>query len=224
MKWTEDTVLHTADTVGFGGTLWVLYLAGNTDVGVGKTSDYHTLKSSVRIYPQNHGLSDPGVPIVREGYENLCRKTVVDAEGNQGPINNKHKPNIVSLTPLGKGLMKTLDNDDRIKESVKQLIGIDADQPQDPWWPGQGPLESAEVFLHTSADRSVLDEGECIIDAKAEFNCPRCGTEIENEFQLPLTNGQIVEGWGRFIEADCDSCEATWQHSAADPHHEPDLV
>lgn len=99
MKWTEPAVLQAANTVGFGGTLWILYLAGNTDVGVGKTSDYHTQRSSVRSYAKEQGLDDPGVPTVRNGYDNISQKTVVDAEGNRGAINDRHKPNIVSLTP-----------------------------------------------------------------------------------------------------------------------------
>lgn len=222
MKWTEEAVLQAADTVGFGGTLWILYLAGNTDVGVGKTSDYHTQKSSVRSYAKGQGLSDPGVPPVQEGYENISRKPVVDAEGNKDTINDQHKPTIVSLTSLGKGLMKTVDNDGRIRASVKESTGIEIDEPQDPWWPGQGPYESASVFLHTYADRSAMDEEECEITAKARFDCQCCGEEIENEFQLTLNEGNIVEGWGRFIEMDCESCETTWKYSAANPYYDPE--
>jgi len=221
--WNEDAVLQAADTVEFGGILWILHLAGNTDVGIGKTSDLHTQESSVRSYAKNEGLDDPGIPIVREGYKNISRKTVVDGEGNRGTINHQHKPTIVSLTPLGKGLMKTVDNDDRILKSLKGSIGIEVDEPQDPWWPGEGPRESNELFLYTYDERTVLDEEECEIDAHAIFSCKRCGEDITSDFQITLQQGNIVDGWGKLIEAECDSCGTSYEHSAADPHRKPDL-
>lgn len=224
MSWNEDAVLGAADTVGFGGVLWILYLAGNTDVGVGKTSDYHTQRNSVRTYAQNQGLDDPGHPTVKSGFQNISRKTVVDADGNRGPINNEKKTHLISLTSLGKGLMKTVHNNDQIRTSVKKSIDIDVDEPQDPWWPGQGPRESNEVFLHTFADRSVLQETTAEIEAHAVFDCPCCGEVLENDFRLQLQNGEITEGWGRFPEVECPNCNTEYRHSAANPHQSPESI
>lgn len=224
MSWNETFVLRAANKVGFGGSLWILYLAGNTDVGVGKTSDYHTLESSVRAYAQNQGLEDPGIPTIKEGYSNISRKVVMDADGNRDVINDQHKPHIVCLTPLGKGLMMTVETEDQIENSLKEDLGMEVEEPQTPWWPGDGPRESFAVSLHTYADRSVLQESVSEIEAKAIFDCPRCGEEIENEFVLTLQEGNIVEGWDRFPTVECPNCETEYKHSAADPHREPEIL
>lgn len=221
VSWDKDSVLAVTDTVGFGGTLWLLYLAGNTDVGIGKTSDFHTQKSSVRSYAKDQNLNDPGVPVVKEGYQNLCGKTVVDADENAGTILRQDKPEIVRLTPLGKSLLQTIDSDDRIEICVKEAIGIESEQ-EDPWWPGKGPLDSSPVKLYTYADRSALDQSEAEIQAHATFPCPYCEEEIENDFQLTLQEGIIVDGWGQKVDATCESCGNDFLHSAADPYTRPE--
>lgn len=222
MSWNEASVLRAGKAVGKGGTLWILYLAGNYEVGVEKTSDYHTLRSSVRTYAQNEGLDDPGHPTVREGYKNISRKKVIDADGNRDAINNEHKPHIVSLTSLGKSLMSTVHHNDAIRHSLKESIGIEMDDPPDPWWPGEGPRDSFSVVLQTYEDRSVQEQDSAEIEAEAFFDCPYCEQEIENEFTVELQDGYIVDGWNEFPEASCDNCENTFRHSAADPHHEPE--
>lgn len=221
MTWDEDSVLEAADTVGYGGVLWILHLAGNTDVGIGKTSDYHTEESSVRSHAKTLGLDEPDIPTIKRGYKNITRKVVVDSDGSSDSINNAHKNHLVSLTSLGKNLMKAVDNDDRIKNSLRASIGVEVDEPPEPWWPGEGPRDSFAVYLHTYEDRSVLEEDECEIEACASFECDRCNEEIESEFELTLQNGNIVQGWGRVIEVKCENCGQAWEHSAADPHQKP---
>lgn len=224
MSWNEEAVLQAANTVEFGGALWILYLAGNTDVGVGKTSDYHTLRNSVRSYAQDQGLDDPGHPTVKNGFANISRKVVVDSDGNRDTINNEHKNHIVSLTSLGKGLMNTVHNDDQIENALKESIEIEVDEPQDPWWPEDGPQDSFNVFLHTYADRTVLREDHAEIEAHAIFDCPCCGEQVENDFELTLQDGYIVEGWQRFPEVECANCNNTYNHSAANPHYTPESM
>lgn len=224
MAWDEESVLKAADTVEFEGSLWILHLAGNTEVGIGKTSDYHTQEGSVRSYAKDQGLEDPGVQKVRIGYQNLCRKSVTDAMGNSGSILRQDKPDIVRLTSLGKDLMRTINSDRRIENSVKQSIGVETDAPPEPWWPGNGPQDSFEVFLHTYADRSVLDESHATIEAQAEFECTCCGETVESNFELTLEDGIMVEAWGRKIQTQCENCMVEFQYSAANPHEKPDPV
>lgn len=222
MAWDAESVLSAGATVGYGGTLWILYLAGNTDVGVGKTSDYYTQKSSVKSYAKSHGLAEPSDPTVREGYRNISRKTVVDAEGNAGPINNQHKPDILSLTSLGKGLMSKIHHDQRIELALQESIGIETDDDPDPWWPGDGPNESMAIFLRTFADRSVLDEEEAEFEAIATFDCLRCDAEIEHRYEVTITNGYIVEGWSRTVTVECSGCGLVHEHCPVDPQRPPD--
>lgn len=222
MVWDADSVLSAGDTVGFGGTLWILYLAGNTDVGVGKTSDFHTQKSSVKSYATTHGIPEPDDPIIKEGYRNLSRKTVIDADGNRGCINNQHKPDILSLTSIGKGLMATVDNDQRIEYALKESIGIEIDEDPDPWWPGEGPNKSMAIYLRTFADRSVLDAEKAELDVIATFSCLRCGAEIEHEYTVTMTEGYLAEGWSRIVTTDCENCGLAHEHCPVNPKRPPD--
>lgn len=221
MTWDEDSVLQAASTVGFGGSIWILHLAENSHVGKGPTSDYHTERNQVRSYVQSEGLDDPGIPTIKRGFKNISRKRVVDVEGRSGVINNEKKPNLVCLTRLGITLMTTLNTNDQISNAFKENIGLEEEGLPDPWWPGDGPRENFTVYLYTHADHSVRNETEIEIDAYARFECTCCGDEVENEFELTLEDGIIVNEWGRMVTAECDTCENTFEHSVADPHREP---
>lgn len=222
MSWDEDSVLSAGETVGFGGTLWVLYLAQCNAVSPAKTSDYHTEKSSVRAYAnQQEGLDDPEEPIIREGYEKLNRCLVVDRDGNRGYINKQDKQDLVRLTSLGYDLVTTIDTDERIEKELKKSIGVDVQEPQDPWWPGQGPNEDFSIYLRTFADRTVLDRDTVDIEAIVSFDCYRCDTEIEHEYNVKLEDGNTVE-WGRTVEVECPQCCQEYGHRAVDPHRDPE--
>lgn len=222
MSWDRDSVEEAGETVGFGGTLWILYLAQSNAVSPAKTSDYHTLKSSIRSYAkQQEGLDDPGEPPIREGYQNITRRVVVDADGNRGYINKQDKQDLVRLTSLGYDLTTTIDRDERIEKALKETIDIEIEEPQDPWWPGQGPNESFAIHLRTYADRTVLDEETAEIEALASFECDRCDTEIEHEYDVRLEEGNPVE-WGRTVEVECPQCEQEYGHGAVHPHRDPE--
>lgn len=222
MTWDEDSVEAAAEVVGEAGTIWILHLAGNTEVGKGKTSDFHTQCSSVRACAKELGLDDPGVPTVKEGYRNLYRRRVTDSEGRSGPILNHKKENIVALTSLGKTLVTKIDNDERAENKLKEYLDIETEEPEDDWWPHDGPDESFSVYLYTNADRSVREEDEVEIEAHARFDCPKCGESVSNVFDLVLREGTSMN-WG-MIEAECDNCGMKFKHSAADPHCKPTPV
>lgn len=224
MTWDEESVLAAVETVGFGGALWILHLACNSGVGAAKTSNFHVEDSSVKSYAKEWGLDEPSDPIIKEGYKNISRKTVVDADQNRGVINNRDKPEIVRLSSLGVSLAKTIDSDEQVRKTLQANLGMDVDEPQDPWWPGDGPDELYAVYLRTFADRSVLDEDEAEIEAIASLECLRCGEEVEDEYILVLTDGQIVQGWSRFEEVDCDNCGLSLKYCVADPHRKPEIV
>jgi hypothetical protein len=223
VSWDESSVLAAGDTVEFCGTLWILYLAECSDVGIGKTSDFHTEKGSVRSYTkQNLGLEDPGVPTLKQGYKAISRKSVTDADGNQNVINNKHKTDwILSLTSLGKDLMKVINVNDNIRTKLKESIDAEIERPVKPWWPGEGPQETFPVYLRTFADKAVLEASEVTILAIASFECGRCKTTVKGTHWVKLTEGNIEVGeWSRFTSTEC-SCGLTYRHPVADPRQSP---
>ncbi|MFK5604769.1 hypothetical protein [Haloferax volcanii] len=224
MSWDKDSILRASDTVGDNGTLWLLFLAGNTDVGVGKTSNAERHIGSVRTLAQDGGLSDPGHSGVMVGYSNITRKIVTDADGNGGPINvDKKSNNLLQLTTLGKQLLTTLDRDERIELEVRKSIGMNVDVPTEPWWPHGDPDESHPIYIRTFADRSVLDEAECEIEVIASFQCEKCHTDIEHSYNVRMESGTIVNGWSRTVPVDCENpdCDLTYEHLVGDPFRGP---
>ncbi|WP_256288280.1 MULTISPECIES: hypothetical protein [Halobacteriales] len=222
MTWDEESVLQAADTVGYGGALWILYLAEESDVGIGKTSNFHSEKGSVRSYAKSEDLDDPGISVVKDGFQNLCRKPVTDASGRTDVINNDDKnADLLRLSRLGMTLMKTVNSDDRVRTALKESIGIETGGLPDPWWPGDGPRENYSVYLYTHADHSVREEEEVDINAYARFECACCGEDVINEFQLTLENGEIINEWGRKVTTQCEGCDTEFEHSVANPHQKP---
>lgn len=224
MSWDKDSVLRASDTVGDNGTLWLLYLAGNTAVGVGKTSNAEQHIGSVRTLAQDGGLPDPGYSDVMSGYDNITRRIVQDADGNRCPVNvDKKSNNLLQLTTLGKQLLTKLDRDERVELAVRERIGMDVDTPTEPWWPYGDPNESCPVYMRTFADHSVLDEDECEIEVIASFECGKCYTNIEHSYKVLMQNGDLVNGWSRTVSVDCENpnCNLTFEHLVGDPHTEP---
>lgn len=225
MSWDEASVLDAGDTVEFGGTIWILHLAVNSDVGIGKTSDYNTEEGSVRSYAkQELGLEDPGVPTLKDGYKAISRRQVIDADGNQDVINNKDKTGqILRLTTLGKNLMKVVNTNDDIRMKLKVSIDAEVDRPTKPWWPGEGPQETFPVQIRTFADKAVREAPEVTIRTIASFDCDRCHATVEHEYWVELAEGNIAVGeWSRFTSTNC-SCGLTYRHPVADPRQPPTL-
>lgn len=224
MSWDKDSVLRASETVGDNGTLWLLFLAGNTAVGVGKTSNAERHVGSVRTLAKDGGLTDPGYSDVISGYGNITRRVVEDADGNRGPINvDKKSNNLLQLTTLGKQLLTTIDNDERIELEVRDQIGMDVDTPTEPWLPHGDPNEDHPVYMRTFADHSVKDQDECEIEMIASFECGSCYTDIKHTYQVLMKNGTLINGWTRTISVDCENpdCNLTYEHLVGDPHTEP---
>jgi len=93
VAWDKETVVRAAETVGDAGTLWILFLAQNDEVGIEKTSNLQTLGSSVRSYAKEIGLDDPGQETINQGYNGITNSRVVDADGNVACINRDDKSN-----------------------------------------------------------------------------------------------------------------------------------
>ncbi len=223
VSWDETSVLRAGETLGYGGTLWILHLAVNSKVGIGRTSDYNSEEGSVRSYAkQQLGLSDPGIPAVKEGYQAISRKEVTDSAENRDVINNKDKTaKIIRLTTLGKNLMKVVDSNDDIRVALADSIGAEVDRPTKPWWPGEGPQDSFPVQIRTFADKSVREASEVYILAEGSFECDRCEKSVEEEYWVELKNGNIaVPEWSRFVSTQC-SCGLEYEFSAADPGRSP---
>lgn len=225
VSWDETSVLEAGDTVGYGGTLWILHLAVNSKAGIGRTSDYNSEEGSIRSYAkQELGLGDPGIPAVKEGYRAISRKEVADANGNRDVINNKKKTGqIIALTTLGKNLMKVVNSNDDIRVSLKESIGAEVDRPTKPWWPGEGPQESFPVYIRTFADKSVREVPEVFIRTVGSFDCDRCEETVEEEYWVKLESGNIaVREWSRSITTKC-ACDLSYEFQAADPKEPPSI-
>jgi hypothetical protein len=223
VSWDEESVLNAGDTVGYGGTLWILYLAVNSKVGIGRTSDYNSEEGSVRSYAkQELGLEDPGIPPIKEGYRSISRREVIDDDGNRDVINNRDKTaKIIRLTTLGKNPMKVVNSNDDIRVSLKRSIGAEVDQPTKPWWPGEGPQESFPVLIRTFADKSVREAPSVSILTIASFDCDRCGETVEKNYWVKLDGGNIaVSEWSRSVDIRC-ACDLKYVFSPADPKQPP---
>lgn len=224
VTWDEDSTRGVAETVGLGGAIWTLYLALESPVGAARTSDFHSEAGSVKSYAKRIGLEEPNDPVVKEGYKNISRKNVVDADGNYGVINKQDKPHIVRLSSLGVELAAAIDNNEEIENSIKKFIGADYDKVQDPWWPVSPPDRSNEIYLRTFSDRSLREDEEAEIHVIATFDCLRCGSEIEHEYSITLNNGNPVNGWSRSVEAECGDCGLMHEHKVGDPHEKPSPI
>lgn len=173
MDWDEEHVIAAGDTVGYGGTLWILYLTNSTEVGINKTSDYHTQQSSVRSFTKRElGLPEPKQPVVREGYMSISNKPVTAPTGTRDVINNEHKNDLLSLTTLGHKLVTAIRQDDRLDMALRGQIGV-VDEPNDPWWiHGPANDDHAVFFAPTVIDlnstrhmvRSMLSPASTALD------------------------------------------------------------
>ena len=183
-----------------------------------------THNSSVRSSTkQELELNDPSEPVIKQGFRNISRKTVVDSIGRTDTINDEHKPHLLSLTTHGKRLMTALC-DERIDRAIKSSIGVDLDEPVDPWWPTEPPNPDAAVYLRTYSDRSELNKSEGSIEVLATFTCGRCRGEIEHSYQMSLTNGRPVEGWIEHVTAECETCGMTYRQLKADMYNMPEPI
>lgn len=224
MTWDESSVVSAAKTVGREGSVWILYLAGNRMVGVGKTSDFHTLAGSVEARAKDLGFDDFDKGQVRDGYDNISTKVVRDASGNSDTINNKDKPNIVRLSTLGKKLMAKVDNNDEIDFVIKEEIDADVDIPTKPWWPvGECSPDNA-VYIRTDEDKEVLGVDESHIHVTASFDCLRCSDPVKHDYEVKLEDGIPVNGWSRFVEVQCTNCGQVWEHLCGNPHQQPSPI
>jgi len=222
--WDENAVINAVHTVDAEGTLWILFLAQNSEVGIEKTSNLEKLDSSVRTYAQGLGLDDPGVRTVRDGFNKIENRSVTDAEGFSDTINDDDKSNnLIRLTPLGQDLVTFVEKDDRIRNKLKEMIGVDTENAGQPWWPYDGPSDDLALKIRTFADRSVLEDAETEITAVVSFDCPNCGETIEDEeFEVKMVDGNLIE-WGRTDIVDC-SCGATVEICPIDPNRNPEEV
>lgn len=225
MGWNEDAVIDAAHRVDAEGTLWILFLAQNDEVGIWKTSNLQTLESSVRKYAQEIGLPDPGKRTVRDGYDKIEHRSVVDADGAVDTINNDDKSNdIVRLTPLGQNLVAFVNKDNRVRNLLKDLVGADIEDIKEPWWPYGPPNEDSPLHIRTYADRSVLDESQTKIYVIVSFDCPNCKESIEDlEFEVKMQDGDLIE-WGRTEEVECLSCGSSIEICPIDQHREPEEI
>lgn len=225
MGWDEDTVINAAYRVDGEGTLWILFLAQNGEVGIEKTSNLEKLDSSVRAYAKELGLEDPGLRTVRDGFSKIENRSVTDADGVSDTINNDDKSNnLVRLTPLGQDLVTFVNKDDRIRNELKELIGVEVESVGQPWWPYDGPSTDLALRIRTFADRSVLEEAQTEITAVVSFDCPNCEATIENErFEVTMVDGDLIE-WGRTDVVDCSLCGASFEICPIDPNREPEEV
>lgn len=222
MDWDEEHVIAAGDTVGYGGTLWILYLTNSTEVGINKTSDYHTQQSSVRSFTKRElGLPEPKQPVVREGYMSISNKPVTAPTGTRDVINNEHKNDLLSLTTLGHKLVTAIRQDDRLDMALRGQIGV-VDEPNDPWWIHGPANDDHAVFLRTYSDRSELDKAHGAIDVIASFDCPRCGDHIEHEYSMELQDGHTIDGWETTVEVTCEGCGQWYSHTKADQYTPPE--
>jgi len=220
-------VLQAGRTLDGAGTLWVLFLAKRGEVGIQKTSNLRKLEGSVRSYAQEIGLDDPGVSQVYAGFKIIERRKVVDADGNRDTVNNDDKSNdLVRLTPLGQDFVTKIDNDRRIENKLKDLIGADTEEITDPWWP-YGPAddqEGREVLIRTFADRSVLDADEAEITVLVSFDCVKCSDQIEDvEFDVEMQDGSLIE-WGRTETVECSECGCPNKICPIDQNRPPEVA
>jgi hypothetical protein len=228
VSWDEKSVLEAGRTLDGAGTLWVLFLANNNEVGKGKTSNLRTLESSVRSYAQRIGLDDPDTKQVYNGFDIIEDRTVYDADGNGNTVNDDNKSNdLVKLTSLGQGLVTKIDNDDRIENKLKDLIEADTDEVSEPWWPYGDPTddqEDRELFIRTFADRSALDADETEITAIISFDCVKCSERIEDvNFDLQMQDGSLIE-WGRTETVECPECSCVNKICPIDQDRPPEVA
>lgn len=223
--WDDDAVINAAYIVEAKGTLWVLFLAQNREVGIEKTSNLEKLESSVRAYAKKIGLDDPGIRAVRVGFDNIENRSVTDADGNTDTINDDDKSNnLVRLSPLGQDLVTYVFKDDRIQNELMELIGAEVESIGQPWWPYDDPSDDLALKIRTFADRSVLDEAQTEITAVVSFDCPNCGLEIKDKgFDVTMMEGNLIE-WGRTEIVDCPSCGSSIEICPIDPNREPEAV
>lgn len=225
MGWDEDAVTRAAHVVDAEGTLWILFLAENDEVGIAKTSNLQKLNSSVRAFAKSIGLDDPGKRTVIDGYDKIENRSVTDADGVVATINNDDKSNdVVRLTPLGQNLVTFVDKHNRVQNQLKELIGAEVDSIEQPWWPYDDPSDDLALRIRTFADRSVLEAGQVKINAVLSFDCPNCAAHIEDEeFEVTMIDGDLTE-WGRTEVVDCSSCGASIKICPIDPNREPEEV
>lgn len=228
MSWDEESVLEAGRTLDGAGTLWILFLADNREVGKGKTSNLRTLESSVRSYAQTIGLADPDTKQVYDGFDIIENRAVYDADGYKDTVNDDNKSNdLVKLTSLGHGLVTKIDNDDRIENKLKDLIDAETEEITEPWWPYGDPTddqEDRELLIRTFADRSVLDADEVEITAAVSFDCVKCNERIEDvEFDVEMQNGSLIE-WGRTETVECSECECPNKICPIDQDRPPEVA
>lgn len=217
-------MMRATDRLERCGTLWVLVLCGDSSIGIGKTSNKEQYHGKIRSYAKRNGISDPRRPEIDQGFNNINKKTLQNAEGDTGQINNDHKSNnLISLTRFGLTLFAYIDNRPEIEREVKKSIGLDTDESEEPW-PLLGDRDDPVVEFHSYSERPPEDGTEYVVEVIATFACPHCGNEVQNEYSVVLQDGIPINGWSRWVETKCGNCGQAYIHKCGDHWQPPEPI
>ena len=211
------------------GTLWLLALCETRSAGPKITQDVYQYFGKIKSYAKNHGIEQPTDPEIKQGYQNLVNRTIVDSDGHRGPIfrDDKSGSEIVRFTTLGKDLRKTIEGNEGIKREVQEEIGVEFDEPPSPWWPESPDGEPTDqdgtkVTLQTTTEHPPDSTNEYEIEATAIFGCQKCGDEVSHSYTVEYWFEESCfapKHYSRSVTATCDNCGQTYEHMAVDPYH-----
>lgn len=189
--------------------VWLLYLAEHTHkVGIGKTSNYHTLAGSVEAYANRIGVSHFDC---KRGYKGLVR-VAFDSPLGKSPLFLADKPDLVRLTKPGIGVLSQLATRPQYASQIKSSIGA-RKETEIEWFP-VNVKPDARVSLKTSSPRGVTEPYS--IEVEAAFTCERCHGMVAHSYSMEWRTQEFD-----VITATCPGCSLVWQHFKGHPYSRP---
>ncbi len=205
MEWYEEILSRCSRDM----TIWLLYLAEHPHkVGIGKTSDYHTLEGSVSAYAGKHDL-DPFNP--RKGYKELCRTQFHSPVGTQ-TFFLEDKPDLVRLTKMAIGILTRLATSNDLRMRTLEQLGVRPVVPER-WFPVTVKPE-APVLMSTTTPHPGQEPFTMRVNAS--YLCERCGSRVAHSYEMEWRTDEWVT-----VRSRCPVCALEWEHMKGFPYGRP---
>jgi DNA-directed RNA polymerase subunit M/transcription elongation factor TFIIS len=192
-------------------------MSSGRKVGKNMARNYKTFPGKIQSYAKRHDIDIPEQDEIRDGYKRLRRAQIQDLGGGRDTVILGDKEDYIKLTDHGLTLVTLIDSRESLRRKVKEQVGVEFDE-EEPWWPYEFDEGDATIQMEAISERPPEGTEEYEIEAKAEFTCPRCGSEIVHTY----TFQEPSETWSRTVSADCPECEMEWCHIAGNPHQKPE--
>ncbi|WP_130501988.1 hypothetical protein [Natrinema hispanicum] len=192
-------------------------MSSGRKAGKNMARNYNNFPGKIQSYAKSHDIEIPDESEIRGGYKRLRRAQIPDLQGSTDTVILGDKEDYIKLTDHGLTLVTLIDSHEDLRREVKRQIGVEVDQ-EEPWWPHEYNEDEAAIRMEATSERPSEDTEEYEIEAKAEFICPCCESEVTHTY----TFEEPVETWSKTVWTDCPGCEIEWSHIAGNPHQKPE--